>query len=218
MEQKDIVRLVNDTKIIAIIRGMDQAVCVKLAKAFYEGGIRLVEVTFNQKAPESFGETQAAIRAIRSELGNSMQVGAGTVTSVPLVELASEAGAAFIVSPDKNCDVIRRTKALDMVSMPGAMTPSEVLEAKNAGADFVKLFPAGVLGTAYIKAIRSPINHVPLLAVGGVNEKNAADFIKAGCSGVGVGGNLANREWVAQGAYDRITAVAREFIENLRCE
>ena len=102
-----------------------------------------------------------------------------------------------------------------MVSIPGAYTPSEVIAAHEAGADFVKLFPAGVLGTTYLKAIRGPINHVRLLAVGGVNEMNAKEFLDAGCVGVGVGGNLVNRTWIEAGEYDRISDLAAQYIQNL---
>ena len=186
-----------------------------LAQALYAGGIRAIEVTFNQKQPDKFVQTTDAIRAIKEAMGERMAVGAGTVTSVALVELAHGAGAEFIVSPDMNVDVIRRTKELGMVSMPGALTPTEILTAHQSGADFVKVFPAGCLGAGYIKAIRGPINHVPLLAVGGVSEKNASEFLKAGCAGIGAGGNLVNKQWIEAGAFDKITALAKEFIRAL---
>ena len=150
------------------------------------------------------------------ELGDKMAFGTGTVTTLEMVELAKNAGAQFIVSPNTNEKVIRATVAAGMVSMPGAMTPSEVLDAHEYGADFVKLFPVGNLGTSYVKAICAPINHVRMLAVGGVNEKNTKDFLAAGAVGVGVGGNLVNKEWIAAGEFDKITALAREFTENIK--
>ena len=100
--------------------------------------------------------------------------------------------------------------------MPGAMTPSEILAAHAAGADLVKLFPAAALGSAYLKAVRSPISHVRIMAVGGINEKNAAEFLKAGAVGLGVGGNLANRQWIADGAFEKITQTARALIAAVR--
>lgn len=96
------------------------------------------------------------------------------------------------------------------------MTPTEVLQAYNAGADAVKVFPASCLGPAYIKAIRAPLFHVPLMAVGGVNEKNAADFMKAGCVGLGVGGNLVNKDWIENGEWAKITALAKEFMKAVK--
>ena len=143
-----------------------------------------------------------------------MAVGAGTVTSAALAELAHSAGAQFIVSPDTDPAVIRRTKELGMCAMPGAMTPSEIKTAYEAGADFVKVFPASVLGTEYIRAIRGPLGHIPLLAVGGISEENAAAFLQAGCVGVGVGGKLVNRDWIAAGQWDSITQLARQLVEN----
>lgn len=139
-----------------------------------------------------------------------MAVGAGTVTSTALAELAHSAGAQFIVSPDTDPAVIRRTKELGMCAMPGAMTPSEIKTAYEAGADFVKVFPASVLGPEYIRAIRGPLGQIPLLAVGGVSEGNAAAFLQAGCAG----GKLVNRDWIAAGQWDSITQLARQLVEN----
>ena len=96
---------------------------------------------------------------------------------------------------------------------PGALTPTEILTAYEAGADAVKVFPAGDLGPGYIKAVKAPLSHVPLMAVGGVNEKNAAEFMRAGCVGLGVGGNLVNREWIANGEWNRITDLAKEYVK-----
>lgn len=203
-----LIDLMLRTKVIAIVRGLDGGM-EPLVQALYDGGIRMVEVTFNQKQEAPYRTTTQAIRAIRACMGEKMAVGAGTVVTEQQAELAFEAGAQFMVSPDTNPDVIRRAKALGLVTMPGALTPSEILTAHEAGADFVKIFPAGVLGAGYIKAICAPLNHIRLLAVGGVNEKNAAEFLKAGCVGVGVGGNLVNREWIAQEQYEKITQTAR---------
>ena len=203
-----LIDLVLQTKVVAIVRGLESGI-EPLAQALYEGGIRAVEVTFNQRQAEPYSATTEAIRAIRACMGEKMAVGAGTVITERQAELAFAAGAQFIVSPDTNPNVIRKAKELGMVTMPGALTPSEILAAHEAGADFVKIFPAGVLGAGYVKAICAPINHVRLLAVGGVNENNAADFLKAGCAGVGVGGNLVNQQWIAQGQYEKITETAR---------
>lgn len=213
--EKQMIDLVLESKIVAIVRGLDEGY-VPLAQAMYDGGIRAIEVTFNQKDPSQWSKTTDGIRKIREAMGNKMLVGAGTVTSVELTELAHGAGAQFIVSPDINEAVIRRTKELGMLSMPGALTPTEVLTAHNAGADFVKVFPAGSLGSGYIKAIRGPLNHIRLLAVGGVSEKNVSEFIKAGCVGAGVGGNLVNKEWIANGEFDRIRALAQQLCANAK--
>ena len=215
LEQKRevVIEKVLESKVVAIVRGLESR-HAEFAKALYDGGVKCIEVTFNQAKPEEHIQTLDAIRAIKEAMGDRMCVGAGTVTSVELTEKAHKAGAQFIVSPNMDPVVIKRTVELGMVSMPGAMTPTEIFEAHRAGADFVKVFPAGTLGAAHIKAIRGPLNHIRLLAVGGVSEKNAAEFMKAGCAGLGVGGNLVNKEWIANGEFDKITALAKELCEN----
>ena len=169
MNMKNVAQLVQETKVVAIVRGLDSGY-EQLAQALYDGGIRAIEVTFNQKDPSTWVQTTGAIHAIRETMGEKMAVGAGTVTTVELSQLAFD-----------------------------------------AGADFVKVFPAGTLGSGYIKTIRGPLNNIPLLAVGGVSEKNAGEFMKAGCVGVGVGGNLVNKDWITQGQWDKITLLAKEL-------
>ena len=212
----EIIQRVLDKKIIAIVRGVYGEDCLKLARALYAGGIELMEVTFDQSRPEKLEQTSDTVRLLNLSLGNKMIFGAGTVTNVKMAELARAAGARFIVSPDTNEQVIRYTVENGMVSMPGAMTPTEIMTAHAYGADFVKVFPTATLGAAYIKAIRGPINHIRLLAVGGVNENNIHEFLSAGAVGAGVGGNLVNKEWIAGGEFDRITDLARTFVGNAK--
>ena len=209
-----IIQKVLDKKIVAIVRGVYGQDALDLASALYAGGIELLEVTFDQSKPESLNRTSDTVKLLCRELGDKMYFGAGTVTTIEMLNLAKEAGAGFIVSPDCTPEVIKATVEAGMVSMPGAMTPTEILTAYRAGADFVKVFPTAGLGSAYIKAVRGPLNHIRLLAVGGVNEKNIADFLAAGCVGAGVGGNLVNKNWIANGEWDKITALAREFVTN----
>lgn len=216
MTREEIIAQVEKEKIIAIVRGVEPSKCMPVADALYAGGIRLMEVTFDQKRPESFSDTANAIRAIGQAYQGKMLVGAGTVTTPELVELAAKAGASYMISPDTNVDVIRRTRELGLVSMPGAMTPSEIMTAHRAGADFVKLFPAANFGVEYVKAVRAPVSHVKLLAVGGVNEHNIREFLNAGMVGAGVGGNLANKTWIENGEFDKITAAAKAILAAAR--
>lgn len=209
-----IIQKVLDKKIVAIVRGVYGQDALGLAKALYAGGIELLEVTFDQSKPESLNRTSDTVKLLCQELGDKMCFGAGTVTTMEMLDLAKEAGAGFIVSPDFNPEIIKATVEAGMVSMPGAMTPTEILTAYRAGADFVKVFPTSTLGAAYIKGVRGPLNHIRLLAVGGVNEKNIGEFLAAGCVGAGVGGNLVNKTWIANGEWDKITALAKEFVAN----
>lgn len=207
-----IISAVKQEKLIAIVRGVESEKCLKVAQALYEGGIRLMEITYDQKNPQSWQQTAESIGAVAKAFEGKMFVGAGTVTCTELVELTHQNGGQFIISPDVDTDVIHRTVELGMVSMPGALTPTEVMTAYKAGAHFVKLFPAGVLGTSYLKAVKAPISHVDLLVVGGIDEKNVADFLKVGAAGAGIGGNLVNKAWVEAGEYEKITNVAKALV------
>lgn len=214
--KEQIIQNVYEKKLIAIVRGLSAEDSFRTAKALSEGGINMIEVTFNQSSDDGFAATTEAIRRINGELGDRIMAGAGTVLTREQADLACEAGAKYIITPNVNADVIRYANSLGMVTMPGAFTPSEIEEAHRAGADFVKVFPAGQLGTDFIRAIKAPLNHIALLAVGGVNENNLKDFLNAGVVGFGIGGNLVNQEWIKNGQFDRITELARTYVENVR--
>ena len=152
----DIVNYIEKNKIICICRKIYGEELRKLARAMYDGGIRLMEVTFDQADPDCCQKTGQAIRMVDEEFGGRMQFGAGTVLTREQVDAAKDAGAKYIISPNTDEEIIRYTKQLGLVSIPGAMTPSEILAAHDAGADFVKLFPTVYLGLPYLKDIRRP--------------------------------------------------------------
>lgn len=210
----EIVQKIKTEKIIAIIRGFDPEECLRLTEALYAGGIQLVEVTFDQKSPNEFYKTAEAIKRIGSEFKGQVLAGAGTVLDKDQADRAYDAGASYMISPDTNEEVIRHAKELGMVSIPGAMSPSEAVRAYNAGADFVKIFPAVSLGSAYIKAIKAPLGHIDMLAVGGVSQHNIREFLDAGACGAGVGGMLTKREYLLDGHLDKITELAKEYVKN----
>ena len=132
------------------------------------------------------------------------------------VQAAKGAGASFIISPNVSRAVIEKTVALDMVSMPGAMTPTEIADAHDYGADLVKVFPASILGAAYVKAVRAPLEHIPLIAVGGIDSGNVAGFAKAGCCGFGIGGSLVSKKMIQSGNYDALTQTAKDIFAALQ--
>ena len=206
-------KLTRETRIVAIIRGFSPDTCLHLAEAYARGGIRLVEVTFNQKDPASWKDTAAAIRAISGHFGGDVHAGAGTVLTEEQLQICEEAGGEYMVAPNVNPDLIRSCVKRGLAAFPGALTPTEVVTAWEAGASFVKLFPVGILGIGYVKALHAPLSHIPLLAVGSVNADNLADFLRAGCVGAGVGGTLTNKAWISAGAWDKITDAARLLIE-----
>lgn len=208
-----LIERIKKKKIIAIVRGISAADCIKTAQALYEGGIELMEVTFDHSDPAKYAETAEAIREICRLMGSRMCVGVGTVLSEQDLLSAKNAGAQFIISPNCNEELIRHTKEYGLLSIPGAVTPTEALKAYQAGADFVKIFPADVLGPSYFRALRGPLSQIPFLAVGGIQVENMRDFLSAGCCGVGCGGKLVNRTWIEQGAYDHIAQLARQLVE-----
>jgi len=209
--QENVVQAICEEKIIVIARGIYDKDCLCLARALYDGGIRLMEVTFDPSQPLSYARTADTVAALVKEFSGKMLVGAGTVLDEATVELAAGSGARFIVSPDTNERVIARTRELGLASLPGAMTPTEIASAHRFGADFVKVFPASQLGSAYFKAVLAPLSHVRLLAVGGVDENNIAEYLRAGAVGAGIGSNLANKRLVEAGAYGQIAGLAQAF-------
>lgn len=203
--------LIKSTKVIAIVRGVDSKYIIDLANALKKGGIRCIEVTFSPRSEEESLNTLKSIKILKETFGNEMAIGAGTVLTPKDVERAKQAGAEYIISPNTDEEVIKKTKELGLISIPGAMTPSEAAQAYRYGADIVKLFPAAALGAKYIKALAGPLNHIPFTAVGGVNATNMKEFMDIGCVGVGVGGNLVNKELIKAGKWDMITKYAEEY-------
>lgn len=210
--EKMIKQTIKENKLIAIVRGVETETCIKIAQALYDGGFRLIEITYAQKHPESWENTAKVIGSVATAMEGKMFIGAGTVTCIQLVKLTYKYGGQFIISPDICEDVIRRTCQLGMVSIPGALTPTEVMAAHRAGADFVKLFPAGNFGPGYVKAVKAPISHMDILAVGGVDDTNVAAFLASGAAGAGIGSNLVNPNWVKAGQYEKIKETARQLV------
>lgn len=202
-------------RLIVIIRGVDRERLIPLAQALYEGGVRLLELTFCADGRVSDEDTAESIRLLARAFAGRMRVGAGTVLTEQQAVLAADAGAEFIISPDTCVPVIERTRALGMVSIPGALTPSEIRLAHSAGADFVKLFPVSAMGAAYVKAITAPLSHVRLLAVGGIDESTVGEYARAGASAFGVGGCLVDRELIEREDFSSIAARARRYTQEV---
>lgn len=209
---KSTVELVEKEKIIVIVRGVQTDKLLGLAEAMYKGGIRLLEITYSADGKMSDNDTAGNIAALKKHFGDEMSIGAGTVLTEKQVELTKDAGGEFIISPDSIPEVIEKTKELGMVSMPGALTPSEITLAHRSGADFVKVFPASNLGTDYIKAIKAPLSHIKFLAVGGINDKNMPDYLSAGVCGFGIGSNIVDKKLLAENDFEGITEMAKRYV------
>ena len=215
MERQPVIDGIVQEKLIVIVRGVEGHKLIPLAEAMYEGGIRFIEITYSMNGAVSDEKTAENIRTLVSHFRGRMHIGAGTVLTERQVELTAEAGGEFIISPDTNSAVIAKTRELGLVSIPGALTPTEVMTAHRAGADFVKLFPVTSMGPAYVKAVGAPLSMIRFLAVGGVNEKNMGEYLAVGVSGFGIGSNIVNLKMVKEGDFEGITRLAREFLSAL---
>ena len=204
--------MILDKRIVAVIRDVSSGQILPTAEALIGGGIVCLEVTFDSGSKERSEDTLQSIALLKKEFGGDIALGAGTVLTVENVREAAQAGAAYIVSPGADEAVIGETKKQGLIAVPGALTPTEILTAWGWGADIVKLFPASVQGTEYVKAIRGPIRHIPLFAVGGVEAGNAKGFLEAGCAGICAGSNLVNTRWIAAGDYGAIRKLAQEYV------
>lgn len=208
MQRKEIVSTVRDTGVVAIVRGVGTEQIAALAGALYDGGIRAVEVTMNTP------DVLSSIRLLTREFAGRMAVGAGTVLSVPALEQAAEAGAQFIVAPNVNPDVIAAAHRRNLAVIPGALTPTEIQQARDAGADLIKLFPAELGGPSYLQSVRGPYDDVELVATGAIGPHDAGAYIAAGATAVGVGGPLFTKA-LEQGPA-ALTRLAAELIAAVR--
>ena len=214
--REEIIQAIRSSRVIAIVRGVRRADVLPLADALYAGGIRLMEVTYAHTEQDSYDETDASIAALSKAFAGRVFIGAGTVINGETLARAARAGAQFIVSPDTNAALIRSTREMGLVSIPGAMTPTEILTAYNAGADFVKVFPAGDLGVTYFKSVRAPLKHVPMLVVGGITPENIASFLDAGALGAGISSYLVNKPAIARGDFDLIARAAKQLTDAIQ--
>lgn len=216
MKREEMIRVVEEHKLIAIMRGVDKEQAVPAAEAMYRGGIRCLEVTFNQKSDTRIADTKEIIFELKRSFGSRMRIGAGTVMSAAEVQAAYESGAEFILAPNVDPSVLEEAERLGLASVPGALTPSEIVLAYDRGAAIVKLFPAGNMGLSYCKAIFAPVNHIPMLAVGGIGLHNLTDYLRAGFIGAGLGSCLTDARLIREERYEELEKLAGQFVEKVR--
>jgi 2-dehydro-3-deoxyphosphogluconate aldolase/(4S)-4-hydroxy-2-oxoglutarate aldolase len=201
---------VAETKIVAIMRGVSSEYAEKTVEALLEGGIKALEITLTTD------DALEAIELVCKKYGDEAVIGAGTVLTAEEVSRVRDAGGQFIVSPNTNADVIRHAKNLGLATFPGALTPTEAVAAVQAGADYVKLFPAGNMGLSYFKALRAPLPKIPFIVTGGIDASNLDDYIKAGAAGAGIGGNLVSVAKIKEGNFRFISETAVYYLEIVR--
>ncbi len=194
--------------LIPVLRASSVETAHALVDAMMAGGATIVEVTMT--VPNAL----ALMRELKERYGDKLLMGSGTVTDAAQAQATIEAGAEFVVSPSLHLDVIAKTKELGKVSIPGALTPTEVITAWRAGADYVKVFPCSAMGGAsYLKSLRAPFPELKLIPTGGVTLETAADFLKAGARALGVGADLVNSAAIAAKNPEIITNIARAYLE-----
>ena len=201
-------------KIITVLRRIPSSKLIDLCGAITGGGIRCIEVAVDQSG--DINDTLDAIYKIRENFSDIVRVGAGTVLTCEQLNAVALAGAEYVVSPDANPEIISLTKEKGLVSIPGAFTATEISTAYRLGADFVKVFPAGSMGPGYIKSLKAPFSHIPLLAVGGIPSSMAREYIDAGACGIGISGMLVNKTLLDNCDYQTIRAEAQKYVDALR--
>lgn len=211
MTKSEVLKQIKDTGVIPVVRATTADEAMRAIDAIREGGIAVLEITMTVPGAVS------VIEQVTARFGNEALVGAGTVLDAETAKACISSGAQFVVSPALNLETIAYCRQQDVAIMPGALTPTEVVQAWNAGADFVKVFPAGAVGgPSYLKSLKAPLPQIELVPTGGVSLKTAADFIRAGAAALGVGADLVDIKAIREGQAALITERAKQFIEIVR--
>ena len=211
MAKPQVVRLINETGVIPVVRATTSDEAIRAIDAIREGGISLVEITMTVPG------AMRLLEQLSGHYGKEVVIGAGAVLNAETARVSILSGAQFIASPSFNHDTIAACRRAGVAVIPGALTPSEVVQASHAGADFVKVYPANAVGgPTYIKALKAQLPHIQLVPTGGVSLINAADFIRGGAAALGVGTELFNIQAIHEGQPALITERAKRFLEIVR--
>jgi len=197
-----LVERIKQEKIVAIFRHVPLEMVLKQVDLLVENGITIIEMTLNSN------NALESIAALKNRYKNDICLGAGTVTTVEDVVNARDAGAEFIISPHMDIHVIKKTKELGLLSIPGASTPTEIFTAHTHGADMIKIFPASVMGVDYVKNLKGPYPSIPFMATGGIDEHNAKDYLAGGYDALGIGSSLTS---VQNGDFEAFTRKVQAF-------
>ena len=211
MTRSEVIQRIRDVGVIPVVRASSAPKACAVVEAIQAGGISVLEITMTVPGAVEI------IEQLVQRFGDESLVGAGTVLDREVARACIDAGAKFIVSPALNLETIAYCRERNAAVMPGALTPTEVVAAWNAGADFVKVFPCGAVGGAtYIKSLKAPLPQIELVPTGGVNLKTAAGFIEAGAAAIGVGADLVDVKAIRAGEAGKITEMARAYVEVVR--
>jgi len=207
MNRQVILHSILHIGVVPVVRTSSAESAVRAIEAVYRGGIRAAEITMT--VPGAI----KALEKLADEFGDKLVLGAGTVLDPETARICMLAGAQFFVTPALNLKTIEMAKRYSKVIMPGALTPTEIVSAWEAGADFVKVFPCGALGgPKYIKSLKAPLPHIEMVPTGGVSIATTADFLKAGAAAVAVGAELIDEKTISEGRYEVFEERARQFL------
>lgn len=208
---KEVLAKILEEGVVPVVRLSSATEAMEVSKAIREGGISVIEITMS--VPGALD----VMKEVTQRFGKEVLLGAGTILDPETARAALLSGAKFVVTPTLNLEVIKMCKRYSAVVIPGALTPTEILTAWEAGADLVKVFPISqVGGPSYLRAVLAPLPHIPLVPTGGVNAQNAGEFIKAGAAAIAAGGELVDKKAVAEKKYSVIVENARKFINEVQ--
>jgi 2-dehydro-3-deoxyphosphogluconate aldolase/(4S)-4-hydroxy-2-oxoglutarate aldolase len=207
MHRDVILRSILDIGVVPVVRTSSAESAVRAIEAVYRGGIRAAEITMT--VPGAI----KALEKLADAFGDKLVLGAGTVLDPETARMCMLAGAEFFVTPALNVKTIEMAKRYSKIIMPGALTPTEIVTAWEAGADCVKVFPCGAMGgVKYIKALKAPLPHIEMVPTGGVSLENTAEFLRAGAAAVAVGAELIDAKTISEGRYEVFEERARQFL------
>jgi len=207
--KQDLLGRLLQSGVVAVVRKIEADKVMNVISALVEGGITGIEVTMD--SPNALN----AISEAKKLYGDKAVIGAGTVLDGESANRAIQAGADFIFAPTLSKDTIAVSNRYGKIVIPGVFTPTEILQAYEWGADIVKVFPASVLGSQFIKDVRGPLGHIPMMPTGGIGLDNIQEYIKAGAVAAGVGGSLLNKVYIQNNEWDKLSDLARQYTEKV---
>ena len=206
MDKQTVLDRIQQLGLVAVLRGPSPELTIKMVDALVAGGVKGIEITY------STPNAPAVVAELAQKYGDDIVLGMGTLTEPAQAEEAKAAGANYLVSPFFEPELAKAMVATGLATMIGALTPSEIFAAYRAGSDVVKVFPGSAVGPSYIKAVKGPLPHIPMMPTGGVSAANAAAWFAAGAVAVGAGSELCPPAWAKAGRFEDITARAGEFV------
>lgn len=210
MSKRDTLDRVKEIGLVAVIRGPTAELAMRMVETLVDGGVLGIEITY------SIPEAETVVASLSRKYGQAIVLGMGTLTDPGQARTAAAAGATFLVSPICDPDLVRAMASSDVLTMSGALTPTEVFMAHRMGADVVKLFPGSLTGPSYVKALHGPFPQIPIMPTGGVSARNVAEWFEAGVVAVGAGSELCPPSLAKQGRFDEIRRLASEFVEAVK--